>query len=262
MIRTLLVLLAGLGVLRPTACPAQVFTRTDSLRWHVRFAATGSLSDGNAPRALFANVLDVSRLDTDFGLVLRQSYQYGTIRYRTTNNDVLSTNYLMLHPAATVVPFVRLELETNLLRRINFRYQPAAGLIYKVMATPGQAVNLFASGGYEHTRYDGTGFKYGHDDRALDNATDLLATWRAMLGLNGQNKLFGGKVALTYNAWWQQSVQDAFDYRYHADGSLSLPLTRHFSFTTSARYSFENIELVGVKPFDLQWTYGLSVANF
>lgn len=254
--------LTGLLFAGSTGCGAQVFIPTDSVRWHLRLAVTGAYSDGNAPRALLGNVLEVSHLGPRLGLVTRQSYQYGTIRYKLTNSDVLSTNYLLLLPRRKVVPFVRFEVETNKLRKISWRYQPSGGLIHKLMAAPGQAINLFVAACYEHTRYDGTGFNYIKDNSPAANDTDVLATWRGQLGLNGQNKLFAGKVALAYNAWWQQSVQDLFDYRYHADGSFSFRLTTRLSFTTAARYTYEKIELNGIRPFDLQWTYGLTVANF
>jgi hypothetical protein len=239
---------------------AKIFAQlneSDSLHLQIKFTSTGSLLDGNVSRMVFLNKLEVARANEKSGFSTRNDYQYGTTRKILTENDFLSYNFLYLHPLAKIYPYWMALIETNYRRNIFFRYQTGPGVTWNAVRQKDNLLKISLTGTYENTRYGGTTF----DDERY-NGLQVIETWRITGRIFGKHKIFKEKLRLSYEFWWQQSVQDANNYRFHTEESLELPVSKHFSFRTGFRYSYENIELAGLKPFDLFWTYGIAIANF
>lgn len=229
---------------------------SDSIKWQIKFNAAGSILDGNVARTLLLNRLELAKVNRKFGVSTRNDYQYGSTRYVLTENDVISYNFIYLKPLSKVYPYLMALVETNYRRKIDFRYQVGPGVSWNVIRTKASAVKLSATATYEHTRYGGTLF-----DDARYNGSTVIETWRATCRVFGKH-VVDKRMRISYEFWWQQSLSESFNYRYHTEEALEFPISKRISLRTAFRYSFENVELVGLKPFDLFWTYGFTIANF
>ena len=229
---------------------------SDSIRWQVKFNATASVLNGNVARTLLLTRIEVAHANERWGISTRNDYQYGRTFYNLTENDVISYNFIYIKPLARVYPYVMGLVETNLRRRIDFRYQVGPGVSWNVVRKKTSFVKLSLTGTYENTQYNGSVF----DDEQY-NGNTVLDTWRLTGRIFGKHRLLD-KVRISYEFWWQQSLSDRVNYRYHTEEAIELPVTKHIAFRTALRYSYENIELVGLKPYDLFWTYGLTITNF
>lgn len=229
---------------------------SDSIQWQVKFNATASVLDGNVARTLLLNRLEVTRANARFGLSTRNDYQYGRTRYKLTENDFISSNFVYLKPLSKVYPYVMALVETNLRRKINFRYQVGPGVSWNVINQKTDLLKLSLTGTYENTRYGGSIF----EDEEY-NGSDVIETWRATGRVFGRH-ILKNKIRISYEFWWQQSLDEHNNYRYHTEEAIEFPIAKHVAFRTAFRYSYENIELIGLKPFDLYWTYGFTVSNF
>lgn len=229
---------------------------SDSIRWQVKFNATASVLNGNVARTLLLTRIEVAHANERWGISTRNDYQYGRTFYNLTENDVISYNFIYIKPLARVYPYVMGLVETNLRRRIDFRYQVGPGVSWNVVRKKTSFVKLSLTGTYENSQYSGSVF----DDEQY-NGNTVLDTWRLTGRIFGKHRLLD-KVRISYEFWWQQSLSDRVNYRYHTEEAIELPVTKHIAFRTALRYSYENIELVGLKPYDLFWTYGLTITNF
>lgn len=229
---------------------------SDSVRWQVKFNATASVLDGNVARTLLLTRIEVAHANERWGISTRNDYQYGRTFYNLTENDVISYNFIYIKPLARVYPYIMGLVETNLRRRIDFRYQVGPGVSWNVVRKKTSFVKLSVTGTYENTQYNGSVF----DDEQYNGST-VLDTWRLTGRIFGKHRLLD-KVRISYEFWWQQSLSDRVNYRFHTEEAVELPVTKHIAFRTAVRYSYENIELVGLKPYDLFWTYGLTITNF
>lgn len=228
----------------------------DSIPWQVKFNATGSILDGNVARTLLLNRIEVAHANKQWGISTRNDYQYGRTFYKLTENDVISYNFLYLRPLNKIYPYLMALVETNLRRKIDFRYQVGPGITWNVINKKTSLLKLSATSTYENTRYADTIF----DDEKY-NGSNSIETWRITGRIFGKHTL-ESKVRISYEFWWQQSLNESINYRYHTEEAIEFPITKHLALRTALRYSYENIELLGLKPFDLFWTYGLTISNF
>jgi hypothetical protein len=229
---------------------------SDSIRWLARFNATGSILDGNVARSSLLHRLEITHANAKWGLSTRNDYQYGTTRYILTESDVISSNFIYLKPLNKVYPYVMGLIETNLRRKIDFRYQVGPGLTWNVVQTKPSLLKLSATLTYENTRFGGTIF-----DDAKYNGNNVIETWRLTGRIFGRH-ILKSKLQINYEFWWQQSLSESFNYRFHTEESLEFPIAKYIALRTAVRYSYENVELLGLKPFDLFWTYGFTISNF
>jgi hypothetical protein len=229
---------------------------SDSVRWQARFNATGSILDGNVARTSLLHRLEITHANAGWGLSTRNDYQYGTTRYILTESDVISSNFIYLKPLSKVYPYVMGLVETNLRRKIDFRYQVGPGVTWNVVQAKPSLLKLSTTVTYENTRFGGTIF----DDEKY-NGNHVIETWRLTGRIFGRHVL-KSKLRINYEFWWQQSLSESFNYRFHTEESLEFAIAKHIALRTAVRYSYENVELLGLKPFDLFWTYGFTISNF
>jgi Protein of unknown function, DUF481 len=231
--------------------------RNDTLNWQVKFSASSSLLDGNVARFLLLNSFEIAYAKPNFGMTSRNDYQYGTTRHIKSENDFVSRNFFYVNPLRKIRPYLMVTTETNYRRKIEFRYQVGLGISIKIAEKNNNLFRMAFGTTYERTRFGGMNF-----EKLNDTLSNILTAWRATGRVYGKQQVFKSKLKLTYEFWWQQSINDIDDYRFHNEDALEIPLSKIFNFRTSFRYSYENIRIKGLKPYDLFWTFGLSVSNF
>lgn len=245
------------------ACPSTIqlnaqvihMNEMDSL-WHAKITATGLYTSGNSPRSLFTNKFRLTKVGNTFGLFSNAVYQYGTVSKKkiVTYNDYRFDNSVLLKPHRRLVPFVRFYQEKNLLRKVNFRNEVAMGVLFKLLAKKGQAINILSAVINQQTKYDRNIFEH------IDNGGSYKRNvWKGVVGINGNNTLIDNKLTAEYRILGLQAFQIRQDYALLVDVTFDLKVTRKFSFTMNGFYTYENIELVGILPNEFQLTYGLSI---
>ena len=251
-------LLIALLFVNSSAALAQL-NENDSIPLQMKFTATGSYLDGIVNRLLLINRAEVAYVQPAWGVSSRNDYQYGRTFYKQTESDVLSYNFFYLNPLRRFYPYAMLLIETNHRRRVNFRYQPGIGMSYNLIQQANNLLKLSLTGSFEHSSYGGTEFEY-YESKA--ESANVVETVRATGRVFGRHRFFNNKLRLLYEFWFQQSVLDRQNYRYHTDDALEVPLNRHVAVRVGFRYSYEHVELAGNKPYDLFLTYGISLSNF
>jgi hypothetical protein len=238
------------------AAAAQL-NEADTLRLRVRATVSGSWLEGNISRLLVINRVEAAYAQPGWGFATRTDYQYGSIRHRRTENDVDSWNFVYRHPLARAYPYAMLVVETNYRRQVENRLQPGVGVSYSLLHQAPHLLRLSLTGAWEQTRYGGTRFEHRPDTTA-----SVIETWRVIGRIFGQHRLIERRLRVLYEVWYQQALRARANYRYRAEGTLEAPITKHVALRATARYSYENVVLVGIKPNDLFITYGLTISNF
>ena len=236
-------------------CLAQL-NRRDTLKWQTKLAASGSFLDGNVSRSLFVARLELAYADTTTGFSTRIDYQYGRTKHSKTENDHVSYNFIYLHPLATFYPYMLTITETNYRRQIDFRYQVGPGFSYTVPFNQHRILRLSLTGTYEFTRFATTKFTY-----IIDTLSHKVKVWRLTTRLFGKQSLAARKMTASCEFWWQQSITDRYNYRFYNEEVLEIPLNPRFSFRTAFRFTYENVRVRKLKPYDLFWTFGFSITN-
>lgn len=229
--------------------------KQDTARWSYRLSGGVYLSAGNVDRLLLRGGAGVKHVQPDWGFSSGNTYLYGTFGGFQTENDWFSKNFLYLYPKSRLYPYLMGWLETNFRRRIGFRYQIGPGGSYNLVAGDHHLVKLSLTGTYEHTNFDGNEFV-----NLPPQETDIVQTFRLTGRLYGSHRI-GKKVGLNYEFWFQQSLEDSDNYRYHIDAEVSAPLSQSFSIQTQLNYSYENVVVESVEKGDLLWTVGLNFKN-
>lgn len=229
----------------------------DSTKLKAKFMASGVLLNGNATRVLLFNKFDFEYVGKGYNIIAWQDYTYGTANGNKTENDFRSENFIDINPTKKFVPFVRLFFETNFLRQIDFRYQPGAGVAYYFVRNPENTFRTFFALSYENSKYN---------NPLLVNAPNLgnstVAYWGGIIGMIGNHRIFNDRVGVNYRLYNQQGFSYKNAYRSFYELGVSYKLSRHIALQTNARYSYEKIVPTGFKPFDFNWTYGLTFSNF
>lgn len=227
----------------------------DSL-WHLKISATGFYSDGNAPKTVLTNKLKITKVNNAIGLISNFTYQYGTVSSanKIVYNDFRFENTLLLYPKKRFNPFLRTFEESNIIRKINFRNEIALGLVSKILSEKEHAINLVLAGVNQQTNYNFNKFNLSNFDN-----NDKINTWKGMAGVSGLNSIVKNKLRAEYRLYWMQGFDEMKNYSYLIDVSLEFILNKHISLQTNYINTFENLEPIGVLPFETQLTYGLSI---
>ena len=231
-------------------------SKADSL-WHLKITAAGNYTDGNQPRTLFTNKANLSKAGKKIGFISNNTYQYGTVSFAgkkiVTYNDVRSENLLILLPKKRFSPFARVFLETNIIRKIDFRNEYAVGSFCKLLHKPNHSLSILVAGVNQQTNYVGSVFNI-----IDNNGSDKRNVWKWATGISGTSTIIKNHISLDYRAFYMQNIELAKDYNYLIDLILNVKIIKGLSFNVEYFRTFENVEQAGVLPQEVQVTYGFS----
>lgn len=233
-------------------------SEADSSSWRGRLSSGGTLITGNVERLLWITTIEASYVEPEeklWGFKSANVYQYGTFGGRLTENDVISRNFVYAFPKEWVYPYLMLWAEKNYRRKFDFRYQIGPGGTVVIFHEKNHTVKLSATLTNEQTTFNGNTFR-----ERPDLTSSTLNLWRVTGRVAGRSVFFDGKIRLEYEAWYQQGLSGAGDFRYLAEAVLSVPILRNISFRSALSYTRDNVVLVGVERADLLLTFGLSLA--
>ena len=233
-------------------------TESDTLRFGFKASVNGSWITGNVERLLINNNLDISHVGKRIGLKTSNTYTYGTIFKRETENDFFSRNFVYLNPSKKIYPYLMVWLQNSKRQQIEFRSQVGLGFTYSLLHTPQQLLKISGTISREETRYNGTNFFITPENLEINQ----VKNWRGTLRLLGQHRFANRKLRLSYETWYQPAFDDHYNWRYFLNAALEFPLAKHFSFRTAIVYSHDNIVLTAIKRDDKFVTFGLTFGNY
>ncbi|NUM70818.1 MAG: DUF481 domain-containing protein [Ignavibacteriaceae bacterium] len=227
-------------------------TESDTSAFSYQAGVNGSMITGNVERLLIMSSLTVSSVHETWAVRSSNTWQYGTIGTRFTENDLFSRNFVYLYPDAAVYPYLMFWAETNRRRDLNPRIQFGPGVTLAFLRNPAATARLSITLTYENSEFGRSNFE---EPEYAGNPE--IETWRGTLRLAGRFILPESRLRLLYETWLQQSVKDEKNRRFYLSAAVDVPVSSGFSLRTSLIYNFESVVLKGVKKEDTMLMFGI-----
>ncbi len=227
-------------------------TESDTSALSYQAGVNGSLITGNVERLLIMSNLTISTVHDGWGIRSYNTWQYGTIGTRFTENDLFSRNFFYLNPDAAVYPYFMFWLETNRRRDLNPRIQAGPGVTWAFQKSAAHSSKLSFTLTYEKSDFNRSNFE--EPEYAGNTVTE---TWRGTFRIAGRLNFSDNRIRLFYETWLQQSVTDSKNRRFYINAGIDVPVSARFSFRTSLIYNYESIVLKGVKKEDTMLLFGI-----
>lgn len=231
-------------------------TESDTSNFSWKLSTNGSWLTGNVERLLILSSAEFTVNEEPWAIRSSNTYQYGTINKKLTENDLFSRNFFYFLPRNEVYPYLMGWIETNKRRNFSFRYQIGPGFSWEFINNKSSSIKISFTATYEMTNYGNS--VYSDEKYNGENDIDLL---RGTVRLFGKHRLFENKINLAYEVWGQQAFDDKENKRFYGNIVLEFPLTKLFSFRTGYNYYYESVVLAGVKPRDTFLFFGISIGE-
>uniref|UniRef100_A0A832DN39 DUF481 domain-containing protein n=1 Tax=Ignavibacterium album TaxID=591197 RepID=A0A832DN39_9BACT len=231
-------------------------TESDTSKLSWKLSTNGSWLTGNVERVLILSSAEITVIEEPFAIRSSNTYQYGTINKKLTENDLFSRNFFYLFPKNEVYPYLMGWIESNKRRNFSFRYQIGPGFSWGFINDESSSIKISFTATYEMTNYKSS--LYSNTKYDGDEDLDLF---RGTIRLFGKHHLFENKIRLVYEAWGQQALDDKDNYRFYGNMVLEFPFTKLLSFITGYNYYYERVVVAGVKPRDSFLFFGISIGE-
>lgn len=227
---------------------------SDTVTFQWRNAITGSYQQGNVEALAIRGRVDLSyRPWKKIVFKTQNSFLYQRFFKSTADDDLFSRNYLYFFPDERLYPFAIGYISTNYRRKIETRYFAGAGITYQLLDKKRQVIKIAVSAVYEHSLFNGNVYNIGSYD-----GSRTIDVWRGTVYAAGWHHLFGQRVRLFYDAFWQPAFSDQSNYRTQVDIGAEMPVWKGLSFTVAYTATHENVVVQKVKEEDGILTFGLS----
>lgn len=227
---------------------------SDTAQLQIQLRAGGSYQSGNIELLRVTTQFDLSTsITSDLVFKTQNNHFYQKIFGFKADEDFASSNYLYFKPQHTLYPYAISFLSTNFRRDIDLRTFTGLGVTYQLLQKPAQTIKLSTNVLYEKSTYRNPFFNY----QEFDGSEQIKAFW-STLYLSGFHQLKEAAIKLTYELYWQQSLKDKVNFRYHLLTGVDIKVMKSLSVQSRIIYAFENVVTTRVKREDLLWTWGLS----
>lgn len=243
-----------LGLSLSTLTAQAQLNESDTARFQVRIALTGTVQEGNVEATAVRGKLDLVVSPTRRWVWKSQNASlYQAFYGLRADNDLFSRNYLYYRPDRRGYPFGIAYVSTNYRRKIDRRHFAGTGLTLRLIGSPNSGLKVSAGGVYEATRFVGTTF-----NEVRYNGASSIALWRATTWLGGWHTLLEGHLRLYYDAYYQPAFSDASNYRWQYDVGLDFPVWRGLAFNLLYTFTYEQVVVTAIRPDDRLLTMGLA----
>ena len=231
---------------------------SDTVRLKAQVALSGVWQEGNVETLIFMAKQGLTYRPYNGWVVKSQnSYVYQAFGGTKADEDILSLNFLYLHPERSFYPQVLGFISTNFRRAIDVRYLFGLGFTYQVWQHKDHWLKFSISSEYEKTRFNQLTFNL-----AEYNDDSTLNTFRGTLWVNGKYSLFDKKLILSHESFLQPSLNKSNNYRWRADLGIEIPLVKYLNFKINYLHAFESIVILGQQREDQFLTFGFNVKSF
>ena len=227
---------------------------SDTARFQMRIGLTGNYQNGNVEVTTLRGKADLLYTSVKNMVFKSQNVSlYQAFYGNKADNDVFSRNYLYFRPQGKIYPFAIGYVSANYRRKIDVRYFAGAGATWQLWNTRAHVVKISASAVYESTSFNGTVYNFSEY-----NGNGRITLWRGTAYLGGWSYLFGRRLRLYYDAYWQPAFGNSRNYRSQFDVGVDFPLWKGLSFNALYTYLHENVVVEQIKRDDRILTFGLT----
>lgn len=230
---------------------------SDTLKVKASLSLTGFWQRGNVEASIFRGRSDLSIRPWE-KLVFKttNSYVYQAFGGQKADEDILSLNFLYFNPEKRIHPLVLGFASSNYRREIDSRYIVGGGVTYQALGKKNRWLKFSLTCEYESTDFGRATF-----NNADYNGNRSINTFRGTLWVNGKYHFFKKKIILTHESYVQPSLENSNNYRWWADVSLELPISKRINFKINYLDSFESIVIENQKQDDGFLTFGLTLKS-
>ena len=244
----------GIALLLAGGSAIAQINESDTARFQMRISLAGNYQNGNVEVATFRSKADLLYAPVQNIVFKSQNVSlYQAFYGNKADNDVFSRNYLYFQPRNKIYPFAIAYVSANFRRKIELRYFAGAGATWQIWNTPAHVFKVSASAVYEATRFNSTVYNFSEY-----NGADKIALWRGTAYLGGWSYLFGRRLRLYYDAYWQPAFNNSRNYRSQFDIGVDFPVWKGFSFNVLYTYMHENVVAETIRKDDRILTFGLA----
>ena len=228
---------------------------SDTMRLQMQYRVGGNWQEGNFEIFTIRAAADLSTMlgNGQWVFKTQNNYLYQEVFKSRVDEDLFSRNYLYFRPQERVYGFLIGFLSTNFRRKIDLRAFGGAGATWQVIRRPKHLLKIAGGLLYEETNFFGETY-----NRSFYNGSSQINVWRSSHWLIGRHELLEGRLILNYYCFFQPSLQRGDNYRWQTEVYLDLPLFKGLNINFSYIYNHENVIVVGLRNFDLFFTYGIS----
>lgn len=231
---------------------------SDSLRFKASLSVTGLFQGGNVQTSIFRSKSELSITTLNSWVFkTKNSYVYQAFSREKADEDILSLNFLYFHPEKKVYPLLIGIASTNFRREIDLRYLVGTGVSFQILNEKEYWLKFSLSSEYEETRFVRAEFNNADYDGSA-----LISTFRGTLWINGKYHLLEDKLIVGHESYFQPSLSDPNNFRWQADLSLELPISKYFNFKVNYLDTFESIVIEDQRQEDRLLTFGLTIKSF
>lgn len=233
-------------------------SETDTLRLKASLSLTGIFQSGNVETTIFRAKSDISYKPRNILLFnTRNSYLYQEFDRDKADLDILSLNFLYFSPDATWSPLLIGIVSSNFRRKIALRTILGAGVTYELLKEKEDLLKFSISSEYESTNFSTSQFNLEEY-----NGNESINTLRGTLWINGKHYLFENKLIVGYEAYFQQSLEEINNFRWQADISIEMPISKFVNFKVNYLHTHESIAAADQKQQDRFLTFGFTFKNY
>ena len=231
---------------------------TDSLKLKAEVSLTGFWQTGNVNTVIFRTKADLTyKAHENWVFETKNSYLYQEFGKVKADEDILSLNFLSYKPQNRFFPLMIGIISSNFRREIAVRYIVGAGATFKAIEKDEDYLKFSMSFEYENTNFRKNDFNFdGY------NGMSSINTVRNTIWLSGKTGLFKRKVITSLEAYFQPSVEDRNNFRWQADLSFELPISKRINFKVNYLHTYERIVIEGQEQEDRFLTFGLKWQSY
>lgn len=244
-------------ILFPFCLSAQI-NESDTLKLQAKLSVTGFLQGGNVEAIVCRVKQDLSYQPfRKWVFKTNNSYVYQEFGQKKEDEDFLSLNFLYFNPERRFYPQILGILASNFRREISSRTITGFGVTYQILKGKENWLKASLSSEYEHTEFDTEAFNISDY-----NGTSQINTFRGTIWVNGQYQLFDKHLIFSHESYFQPSLEQGDNYRWQADLSLEVPISKYFRFKTNYLHTFESIVAEEQRVEDRVLTFGFTVKTY
>lgn len=230
----------------------------DSLKVKANLSLTGLWQSGNVETLIFRAKCDINIVPwKNWVFKTKNSYVYQEFDKDKADEDILSLNYLYINPKRKVYPLFLGFVSTNFRREIDLRYLYGAGVTFEVLKKDKDWMKFSLTSEYERTF-----FKQSNFNIPEYNGDETISTLRGTFWINGKHYTFKDKLILTYESYFQPSLEESDNYRWQADLGIEFPVWKFLNFKINYLYTFESLVISDQEREDQFLTLGFTLKNY
>lgn len=231
---------------------------SDSLTLKASLSLTGLFQGGNVQTVIFRSKSELSFTTLNSWVFkTKNSYVYQEFGKEKADEDIVSLNFLYFHPEKKIYPLLIGIASTNYRRQFDLRYLVGTGVTFQILNEKEYWLKLSVSSEYEQTHFVKTEFNYSEY-----NGSTWINTLRGTIWINGKYQLLDKKLILSHESYFQPSLSNSANFRWQADLSLELPISKYFNFKVNYLDTFESIVIQDQEQEDRLLTFGLTLKSF